>query len=70
MVSFTNYFLMDEFDHCTGLIKFNLPVCLFPNNTFTGSLIFFLRKTANILAIIFFEQSPFSSNFKICAFPW
>lgn len=71
MVSLTNYFLMGEFDHSTGLIKFNLLVCLFPNNAFTGNSNFFCfvglvknKKTTNILAIIFFEQTPCSSNLK------
>lgn len=42
VVSLTCYFLMREFDRNTGLIKFNLFVCLFPNNAFIWCLVLFV----------------------------
>ena len=53
MVSLTCSFLMCQFDHNTGLIKFNLFVWLFPNNAFTWCLVFVFLFCFNILALLF-----------------
>lgn len=60
MVSLTCCFLMCEFDYSTGLIKFNLFICLFPNGAVTWYLGLILFKPFN--TFFFSEQSLFSSN--------
>lgn len=62
IVSLTYDFLMCEFDHNTGLIKFNLSVCLFPNNAFTWRLVLIAGFFLHLDPFVFSEQSPSSSN--------